>query len=170
MSSATQAYSWLTGPHVPPVISAEEAMRRPSVDYDDYVQDALALEFRTTYDDGAFERQPTVRALLPDPAQHARRIAQSIIEATAGLRPPTQLIRHLAPSVYGTVARRSLLAARRPNPGGRRAVVTAVRVCEPRDGVAEAALVVADGTRARALALRLEGLDGRWLVTDLAVG
>jgi aerobic-type carbon monoxide dehydrogenase small subunit (CoxS/CutS family) len=48
--------------------------------------------------------------------------------------------------------------------------VRSVRLCEPGDGVAEACAVVIDGARVRALAMRLVGLDGRWLVEALQVG
>ena len=45
-----------------------------------------------------------------------------------------------------------------------------VRVCEPADGVAEAAVVVHHGDRVRAVALRLVGQDGKWRVSALQVG
>jgi hypothetical protein len=45
-----------------------------------------------------------------------------------------------------------------------------VRVCEPADGVAEAAAVVHGPQRTRAVALRLEGMDGRWRVTAFQAG
>jgi hypothetical protein len=40
-------------------------------------------------------------------------------------------------------------------------------VCEVSDGVAEVSVVIDDGRRARALAMRLEGSDGRWRCTEL---
>jgi hypothetical protein len=45
-----------------------------------------------------------------------------------------------------------------------------VHVSEPADGVAEACAVVDTGPRRRAIALRLEGLDGRWRCTQLQFG
>jgi hypothetical protein len=51
----------------------------------------------------------------------------------------------------------------------RRVRVRTARVCHPRDDVAEASLVVHDGGRLRAMAIRLEGRDGRWVVTALQV-
>lgn len=44
-----------------------------------------------------------------------------------------------------------------------------VRVSEPADGVAEVSAVVRHGARTRAVALRLEGMDGRWQCTVLSV-
>jgi hypothetical protein len=52
----------------------------------------------------------------------------------------------------------------------RRPRVGTVRVCQPADGVAEAAAVVHGPQRTRAIALRLEGLDGRWRVTVFQAG
>jgi Family of unknown function (DUF6459) len=48
--------------------------------------------------------------------------------------------------------------------------VQSVHGCSPRDGVAEATVVVNDGARIRAVAVRLEGWDGRWRVTALQLG
>ncbi|MFC6714722.1 Rv3235 family protein [Branchiibius cervicis] len=42
--------------------------------------------------------------------------------------------------------------------------------CEPADGVAEVCLVVQHEGRVRAVAARLSGVDGRWLVTALQIG
>jgi len=50
------------------------------------------------------------------------------------------------------------------------AVVRSVRVCEPADGVAELSAVVQAGARFRAIAARLEGLDGRWRCVRLQIG
>jgi hypothetical protein len=65
------------------------------------------------------------------------------------------------------------------------ASVRSVRVCEPADGVAEVSAVVvgleavaatkgrtgaAGRRRCRAVALRLEGVDGRWMMTALTMG
>jgi hypothetical protein len=49
-------------------------------------------------------------------------------------------------------------------------VVRSVRVSEPHDGVAEVCAVVQQGPRCRAIALRLEGIDGRWQCTALQIG
>jgi len=51
-----------------------------------------------------------------------------------------------------------------------RGVVRSLHVSEPADGVAEVAASVRRGPRCTALALRLEGLDGRWQCTALEVG
>ena len=51
-----------------------------------------------------------------------------------------------------------------------RPVVGGVRVSEPDDSVAEVAAVVHSRHRVQAIALRLEGRDGRWVVTVLQCG
>ncbi|WP_347350251.1 Rv3235 family protein [Intrasporangium sp.] len=152
----------------PPVISAEEAYR-PATPVP-YTQAALALDFTYGPDDDS-SRRPTRRSLLPDPTSFVAKMAQAIIEVIAAQRPAPQLIRHTSPEVYAGLARRALVAARRQPTGPRRsAMVRRVRLCEPADGIVEACAVVVAHGRVRALALRLEGLDGRWLVTQLTVG
>lgn len=152
----------------PPLISADEAYRPTPPET--YTQAALALDF-TVDDEDDSARRPTMRSQLPDPRPFVAKISQAVIEVIAGQRPAPQLIRHTSPAIYSGLARRALVAARRQPSGARRAaMVRRVRVCEPADGIAEACAVVVAHGRVRALALRLEGLDGRWLVTQLAVG
>jgi hypothetical protein len=45
-----------------------------------------------------------------------------------------------------------------------------VHFCEPADGIAEASVIFALDHRVRAVAMRLEGLDGRWMTTSFIVG
>lgn len=137
-----------------------------------YVQDALAVDFAAASDDQLFGPQPTHARDLPDPQQWAAHIAQAIVEVMHGVRPPTQVMRWTTPEVYAMVARRGSRAARRA--GGRqtthRTTVARVRICEPAPDVAEASVVLIDGPRVRALAARLVGRDGRWVVEALQVG
>ncbi|MDQ2757779.1 MAG: Rv3235 family protein [Actinomycetota bacterium] len=152
----------------PPRITADEAFEVAPLPSGDYVQGVLALS--DPHDESFFERQPTARQHLPRPDAFARSLGQALVEVMWGARPSTQVVRWTTAEVYAVVARRSLVAVRRGLGGGRPPVVKRVRVCEPADGVAEAALVVIAGGRVRALALRLEGLDGRWVVTQILVG
>lgn len=116
---------------------------------------------------GAARRPPTGAARLPDPHRWSARLAQGIVEVLHGHRPPQQLVRWTDESVYAVLARH--LAARRPSTGSSRPLVRSIRVCEPRDGVVEVSVVVHAGHRYRALAMRLEGLDGRWCCTVLDI-
>jgi hypothetical protein len=45
-----------------------------------------------------------------------------------------------------------------------------VRLCEPADEVAELSAVIQTGRRCRAVALRLEGTNGRWRCVRLQIG
>ena len=150
----------------PDVISADEAWNGEQP----YAQEALALDFAGPQDED-FGRRPTQSQHLPDAHGFVARLAQAVIEVVSGQRPAPQLIRHTSPTIYSVLARQAMIAGRRRAPGARRpAVVRRVRVCEPADGVVEACAVVVSHGRVRALALRLEGLDGRWLVTALTLG
>lgn len=161
----------------PPAITLEEAKRRSAEDRargPRYVQSSLALDYTHADADDVFDPQPTRRADLPDPQPWAARIGQAIVEVMAGTRVPVQLVRFTTPEVYAVIARRGAHAARRKVSstltGRQRTLVRRVVVCEPADGVAEASLVVLDGDRVRAIALRLVGCDGRWRVEALQVG
>ncbi|MBC8092086.1 MAG: 3-hydroxyacyl-CoA dehydrogenase [Pseudonocardia sp.] len=114
----------------------------------------------------------TATADLPSPASIAARLAESIFEVLAGRRSLQQLMPHTSDTVYAQLTIGVYRAGRRPRhlPGplvatahGRPVVV----LDEPADGVVEAAVVIRRGDRARAVALRLEGLDGRWRCTAL---
>lgn len=109
---------------------------------------------------------------LPDAELWVRGVAVALYEAATGARPATQVMRWLAPDVHDSIVRRSGRAARR---GGatrrpvrlRRVLVT---VLPGHVSVVEASAVIDDHHRVRAMALRLEGLDGRWLVTACEIG
>jgi hypothetical protein len=122
--------------------------------------------------------QPTPSSRLPDPQQTCTALVQAVVEVLSGTRQPTQLVRWLSADVYTALQRRAALAARLRSGGRtqvapgpvRRPVANAVRLCHPADGVVEASAVVVDRDRVRAVAVRLEGLDGRWRATALEVG
>lgn len=105
-------------------------------------------------------------AVPPDPAAWAARLTVAILEVATGARAATQVMRYCAPGVFDSVVRRH-----RPTDGRRRPVrVRRVRTCSPAAGVVEASVVVADQHRVRAVALRLEAVDDRWVVTSLRIG
>ena len=162
--------------HRPAAVPLAEALRRSAdeMGHPAYVQDALAVDLMVASDEQLFGPQSTARADLPDPGPWAGQIAQAILEVMSGLRPAPQVLRWTTPPVYAVVARRGALAARRRAAGtrsaARRAVVRTVHVCEPADGVAECSVVVSEGVRVRAMAVRLAGQDGRWRVEALQIG
>ncbi|MGB7819082.1 MAG: Rv3235 family protein [Ornithinibacter sp.] len=162
---------------LPPAISLAEALRRSREAGDartGYVQDALAVDFTSASDDEVFGPQTTSRVDLPDPAAWAARLGQAILEVMTGSRTAPQIVRWTTPEVYAVVARRGALVARRRAQGRplqrQRIQVLRVRVCEPANGVAEAAVILRQGSRVRAVAMRLVGQDGKWRVSALQVG
>jgi hypothetical protein len=113
---------------------------------------------------------PTRRDLLPDPRPWTARLAQAIAEVLAGARPAGQLSRVATLDVLALLERGAGRLGARPGSPPQRPIVGSVHVSEPCDGIAEACAVVDTGVRKRALAFRLEGIDGQWRCTALHVG
>ncbi|MGI9197819.1 MAG: Rv3235 family protein [Candidatus Nanopelagicales bacterium] len=110
---------------------------------------------------------------LPAPAPWVARLAPAILEVVAGERPSGQLTRWVSAEIRETLARRGAAALRHPAGKGRGPVcrrVRSVRVTEPAPGVVEASAVVLGAERARAVAVRLEAVRGRWLATAVEIG
>jgi hypothetical protein len=117
-----------------------------------------------------FGPRPTQRAALPAPRTWAGRVVQAIVEVLAGMRPATQLVRWTTEEVYEQISSRVLPARGGDVEGPPRGVVRSLHVSEPADGVAEVCALVRRGTRSTAVALRLEGMDGRWQCTAIELG
>lgn len=105
------------------------------------------------------QRTPT--AALPSAADWATVCCRGIIESLAGRRSVDQLRKHCSPEIFAGLKER---APSRPTSP---ALLLTVAVCQPADGVAEVAAVFRTRGRAHAMALRLQGLDGHWRITDL---
>lgn len=91
-------------------------------------------------------------------------LARALVEVLSGRRPLAQLRVHCAPEIYaGLAARPSTGPLALPH-------LLTVRVCEPADGVAEVSAAFRRADRVRALAFRLQGVDGRWRITALQLG
>ena len=116
---------------------------------------------------------PAQPAAFPDPRRIAAPFAQGVAEVLMGVRPPQQLAQVTTLDVLGQLERNAGRLAPRAasrNAARPRPRVSTVRLCEPATGVAEVCAVVDTGVRRRALALRLEILEGRWQCTVLRVG
>ena len=135
-----------------------------------YVQGALAVDFRREGHDELFGPQSTSRQDLPDPDAWARRLIAAILESMDGVRPSSQLTRWVTPDIRDRISRLGVQARQRNQRPGGALQVRAIQVCEPVDGVAEVAAVIGYRSRVRALALRMSGVDGRWLITVLEIG
>jgi len=109
---------------------------------------------------------------LPPVEPWAATLVRAAVEVLTGSRPTAQLARWLSADLYDSLARRAGLAVRvlgRPDPA-LCARVRRVRCSEVRPGVHEAAVVVHDGVRIRAAAVRVECHRGRWRATALEIG
>ena len=101
---------------------------------------------------------------LPPAERTSSVLARALVEVLSGHRPLPQLRVHCAPDIYaGLAARPSTGPLALPH-------LLTVRVCEPADGVAEVSAAFRRADRVRALAFRLEGVDGRWRITALQLG
>ncbi|KJL27242.1 hypothetical protein RL72_00594 [Microbacterium azadirachtae] len=121
-----------------------------------------------------FAPQPTPSADLPDPTPLLQSLTRGVLEVLAGVREADQLARWLSQDAFLSLTARANLSTRARSARGvvpARPVfrILSTHVCEPADGVVEATLIVQTPGRARAVAVRLEGLDRRWRATSLAI-
>jgi hypothetical protein len=123
---------------------------------------------------------PAGRSRTPDTADRelrgwTGRFAQALVEVVGGHRPVTQLARWTSRDVFRDLERRAQLVARAtttapdtpPLRSTIRSQVRSVHVSRPSTGVAEVSVHVRHGDRSRALALRLDLVEGRWVCTAL---
>lgn len=120
-----------------------------------------------------FDFQPCSSAVLPDPAPLLENLATSVVEILLGVRDVQQIARWVTEPTYDCLVRRALSArqarARRSSREVPGFAISSVRACHCADGVVEGAVVVRSAGRTRAVAIRLEGLDGRWRATSVGV-
>ncbi|GAA3205793.1 Rv3235 family protein [Microbacterium terregens] len=121
-----------------------------------------------------FAPQRTPSTDLPAPEPFLRNLTRGVLEVFAGVREVDQLARWLTEDAYRKLVTRANLAARARSARGvpaRRPVhaLLSVHHSSPADGVVEAVVIVQGPARTRAVALRLEGMDGRWRATSLAL-
>lgn len=109
---------------------------------------------------------------MPDPTPVCCALALAATEAMRGTRSVAQLARWVSPQVFEQLAARAALTVRVLGRAGatRRPEILRVRVCRLGEHVAEAAVVVDDGTRVRAVALRLEMWRGAWRAVAFEIG
>lgn len=106
-----------------------------------------------------------------DAGRFAHGVGLACVEVVLGRRPVAQLARWVTPEVFedlqvrADVVRRTGVLTHARRPAARR-----VRVCTIDAHTAEACLVVDDGVRVRALAVRLEAHRGAWRVATLQIG
>lgn len=136
----------------------------------DYSQPALRVLVEDDEDDPHFGPQATGAQLLPEPRSWVQRLAGALLECMTGVRSTSQIARWVSPLVYERINARAVIAKRRGARPMHRSLVRKVHVCTPDDGVVEASVVVQHDGRVRAMALRLVGVDGRWMITAMELG
>jgi hypothetical protein len=104
----------------------------------------------------------------------AHRFARAVVEVVGGDRGPNQLLRWTSEQVYAELQRRSALLAG-TTPGDRRvrrlrSQVRSVHLFCPSPEAAEISVHVRHGERSRAIAARIQLVDGRWCCTALQFG
>ncbi|MCU1635092.1 MAG: 3-hydroxyacyl-CoA dehydrogenase [Cryobacterium sp.] len=128
----------------------------------------------TFQEDDFFGHQPSSRKELPDPEPLLINLTRCVIEVLAGARELDQLARWVSDDVYRHLLKRVVLSARARAVKGQPAqrptfVIGRIMISEPRDGVVEAVVIVHTRARARAVAIRLEGMDSRWRASAVNV-
>lgn len=121
-----------------------------------------------------FDKPATSAAGLPDPTTLLVNLTRCVIEILAGVRELDQVARWVSDDVYTNLLRRVTIALRaRAVTGGSaarpRLTVGDPVISEPCSGVVEAVVVAHQPTRSRAVAIRLESLDGRWRANAITV-
>ncbi len=112
--------------------------------------------------DRDFAPQPSPAADLPQLQEWVERFVISIVEIWGGRRHPMQLARWCHRSVHAQLVRKSGSMKEIPR-------VRKIYLSEPIDGVCESTVTLRINERVRSLALRFEGVDKRWLCTEMVL-
>lgn len=120
-----------------------------------------------------FAPQRTPSLELPDPEPLLANLTIGVLEVLAGVREVDQLARWLGEDAFRALLTRANLSARARNARGIAPTrptyrIVSIHSSSPADGVVEGVVVTAGPARTRAVAMRLEGWDGRWRATSLA--
>jgi len=116
---------------------------------------------------------PTAPRVPSGDREWAGRFVHAAAEVSSGLRSATQLIRWTTPDVQMSLQRRAALAGRARTAGvfkTGKPFVRSLRISVVTSRTYEVTAVVGELDRFRAVALRMEDLDGRWRVTALEIG
>ena len=112
--------------------------------------------------DAEFAPQPTSAATLPEITPLVNQFIHNVLEIWAGRRSSQQLQLSCHYSIFSQLQR----ATGSLSEIGR---VRKTRITALLDGICEATVTVRFGDRLRVIAIRFEGLDGRWLCTCLTL-
>ena len=102
---------------------------------------------------------PTSKSELPNVQDWVRRYVIGVVEIWSAQRPAMQLARWSHRKVFRQLTN--------PSPITNGAKIFRIHTSEPINGVIEANITLSINQRFRSLALRFEGVDKRWLCTEL---
>ena len=103
---------------------------------------------------------PTSASDLPELHAWTMKFIVSVVEIWAGRRQPAQLIRWCHRVIYMELLK---------NSGSQKEIgkIKSIHQTEPLDGICESTVIIRFNDRFRAVVIRFEGVDGRWLCTAL---
>lgn len=112
--------------------------------------------------DPDFAPEPTSAHDLPELKVWTERFVHSIVEIWAGRRSPRQVESLCHHRIFSDLVRQS---------GSQKEIghVRKIHIQEPLDGICEATITIRYQNRLRAMLVRFEGIDKRWLCTALTL-
>jgi hypothetical protein len=103
---------------------------------------------------------PTSASDLPELHAWTMTFTVALLEIWAGRRQPAQLMARCHRVIYNELIRKT---------GSQKEIgkIRTIHQSQPLDGICESTITVRFGERLRAISIRFEGVDGRWLCTEL---
>ena len=111
--------------------------------------------------DPDFLPEPSHPSELPDATSWVQRYVVGVIEIWASRRPAMQLARWSHRKVFSQLTS--------PSPLTKGAKIRKIYIAQPIEGVIEATVTLRIKDRVRSLSLRFEGVDKRWLCTEMVL-
>ena len=112
------------------------------------------------FSDPEFLAKPSPLSDLPDIQEWVTKFALSVVEIWSGRRSANQLARWSNRQVHQQLLAKSSILKTAPK-------IRKIYISQPIEGVAETTITLRIGERVRSLILRFEGVDKRWLCTEL---
>lgn len=110
------------------------------------------------------------RNAVGDPTPLVCTVAKTALEVVLGSQGIDQLARWVTPELRSHLLAQHSLARRASYEPRGTVGIARVRLCRVSARAVEAAVVATEGDRARAIAMRLEVVAGRWSVTHMDIG
>ncbi len=105
---------------------------------------------------------PSARSELPDVTEWVSKYLHTVIEIWGGKRSAAQLARWTHKSIYPALQRDSGKMKKLPK-------IRRIYISEPIEGVAETTTTLRFDERVRSMIMRFEGVDQRWLCTEMKI-